>query len=197
MDYAGRCFLFDPITIHFEPGTLAAYINPPPLCVKISALWNEMITSRIFRYPPGKNQLRLDERRFRGIWSSSVMRSTFCWVCWCELIMLAVFSTLTSILSLGEGEEEKIRMWMLVSTFFAPTQGFFSVCLKLNDDAYCIWHPHLNPLPRGGRGGKDSNGFARIHFFGSTSKTEVKLTMILVRSQKSRIFNINLAADRI
>jgi hypothetical protein len=114
-----------------------------------------------------------------------------------NVLILFVFSTFTSILSLGEGEEEKIRMDLHASTFFAPTQGFFSVCLKLNDDAFCVWHPHLNPLPREGRGGKDSSGFARIHFFGSTSKTEVKLTMILVRSQKSRIFNINLAADRI
>jgi hypothetical protein len=50
-------------------------------------------------------------------------------------MVLTVFTTLTSILSLGKGEEEKIRMDLLASTFFAPTQGFFSVCLKLNDDA--------------------------------------------------------------
>jgi hypothetical protein len=35
-----------------------------------------------------------------------------------------VLGTLTSILSLREGEEEKIRMWMLVSTFSTPIQVF-------------------------------------------------------------------------
>ena len=74
-------------------------------------------------------------------------------------MILVAFFTLTSILSLGEGEEEKNGMWMLVSTFSAPTQGFSSVRLKLNDGAFSVSHPHLNPLPRGGRGGKDSNVF--------------------------------------
>jgi hypothetical protein len=53
-------------------------------------------------------------------------------------MILVAFFTLTSILSLGEGEEEKIRMWMLVSTFSAPTQGFSSVCLKLNDGVFSV-----------------------------------------------------------
>jgi hypothetical protein len=38
-----------------------------------------------------------------------------------------VLGTLTSILSLGEGEEEKIRMGLHASTFSMPTQGFFSL----------------------------------------------------------------------
>jgi len=38
------------------------------------------------------------------------------------MMTLIVFGTLTSILSLGEGEEEKIRMWMLVSTFSEAPQ---------------------------------------------------------------------------
>jgi len=33
------------------------------------------------------------------------------------MMVLALFSTLTSILSLREGEEVKILLWMLVSTF--------------------------------------------------------------------------------
>jgi len=49
-----------------------------------------------------------------------------------------MFGTLTSILSLGEGEEEKNGMWMLVCIFSAPTQGFSSVCLKLNDGAFSV-----------------------------------------------------------
>jgi hypothetical protein len=40
------------------------------------------------------------------------------------MMVLALFSTLTSILSLREGEEVKILLWMLVSTFSAPTQVY-------------------------------------------------------------------------
>jgi len=38
------------------------------------------------------------------------------------MMVLAVFGTLTSILSLGEGEEEKIQMDLHASTFSEPPQ---------------------------------------------------------------------------
>jgi len=44
-------------------------------------------------------------------------------MCWGGMMVLTVFPTLTSILSLGEGEEEKIWLCLHVPTFSAPLKN--------------------------------------------------------------------------